>query len=49
MNAPLQRLSREGLLLLAMLSLGWGLNWVVVKVALTEVKQKPPSQCTGGG
>ena len=37
MNAPLQRLSREGLLLLAMLSLGWGLNWVVVKVALTEV------------
>ena len=37
MNAPLQRLPREGLLLLAMLSLGWGLNWVVIKVALTEV------------
>lgn len=37
MNAPLQRLPREGLLLLAMLSLGWGLNWVVVKVALNEI------------
>ena len=37
MTAPRQSLPRQGLILLAVLSLGWGLNWVVIKVALTEL------------
>ena len=37
MHSPHQRLPRQGLILLALLSLGWGLNWPVMKVVLSEV------------
>lgn len=37
MQSPYQRLPRQGLVLLALLSLGWGLNWPVMKVVLSEV------------
>lgn len=37
MHSPHQRLPRQGLILLALLSLGWGLNWAVMKVVITEV------------
>lgn len=37
MHSPHQRLPRQGLILLALLSLGWGLNWAVMKVVISEV------------
>ena len=37
MHSPHQRLPRQGLILLALLSLGWGLNWAVLKVVISEV------------
>jgi len=37
MNSPYQRLPRQGLLLLAALSLFWGVNWPVMKIVLSEV------------
>ena len=37
MHSSHQRLPRQGLILLALLSLGWGLNWPVMKVVLSEV------------
>lgn len=40
MSAPspsFERLPRQGLLLLAALALGWGFNWPVMKVVLSEV------------
>lgn len=36
-SSPHQRLPRQGLLLLAGLSLFWGLNWPIMKVVLSEV------------
>lgn len=44
-GSPHQRLPRQGLLLLAALSLFWGLNWPVMKVVLSEV---PPLYFRGG-
>ena len=35
--SPHERLPRQGLVLLALVSLGWGLNWPVMKVVLSEV------------
>lgn len=37
MHSSHERLPRQGLILLALLSLGWGLNWPVMKVVLSEV------------
>ena len=37
MTSPHQHLPRQGLLLLAALSLFWGLNWPIMKVVLTQV------------
>jgi drug/metabolite transporter (DMT)-like permease len=39
------RLSRFGLLLLALLALGWGLNWPIMKIVLRDV---PPLSFRGG-
>lgn len=39
------RLSRFGLLLLALLALGWGLNWPIMKIVLRDV---PPLTFRGG-
>jgi drug/metabolite transporter (DMT)-like permease len=36
-SSPHERLPRQGLLLLAMLSLCWGANWAVMKMVLSEV------------
>jgi drug/metabolite transporter (DMT)-like permease len=36
-TSPHQRLPRQGLLLLAAISLFWGLNWPIMKVVLSEV------------
>jgi drug/metabolite transporter (DMT)-like permease len=40
----LQKLSREGLLLLIGLAIGWGLNWPIMKVVVSEV---PPLSFRG--
>lgn len=37
LSSPYQRLPRQGLVLLAALSLFWGLNWPIMKVVLSEV------------
>lgn len=37
MSITHDRLPRQGLFLLAALALGWGLNWPIMKVALTEL------------
>ena len=37
MTSPHERLPRQGLILLAALSLFWGLNWPIMKTVLTEV------------
>ncbi len=48
--ARAEALPRLGLVLLALLSLGWGLNWPIMKIALSEI---PPltfrTICTFGG
>ena len=36
-TSPHERLPRKGLLLLAALALGWGVNWPIMKIVLTEV------------
>ena len=36
-TSSFERLPRQGLLLLAALALGWGFNWPVMKVVLSEV------------
>ena len=45
MSSPHDRLPRQGLLLLAALSLLWGLNWPIMKMVLSEV---PPLYFRGG-
>lgn len=37
LSSPHERLPRQGLLLLAALSLFWGINWPIMKIVLTEV------------
>ena len=39
MNQPIphDRLPRQGLILLALLSLGWGVNWPIMKIVLSEI------------
>lgn len=44
MSSSQQRLSAQGLLLLAGLALGWGINWPVMKIVLSEV---PPLSFRG--
>ena len=34
---PHEQLPKQGLILLALLSLGWGINWPIMKIVLTEV------------
>ncbi|MDB5801497.1 MAG: EamA family transporter [Rhodocyclales bacterium] len=43
-ESPLQNLSREGLLLLLGLAIGWGFNWPIMKVVVAEV---PPLSFRG--
>ena len=49
-RAPMVRLSRRDLMLLALLTLFWGVNWPVMKFGVAEL---PPlyfrSLCIGGG
>lgn len=45
MRAESTRLSAAGLLLLAFLALGWGLNWPIMKIVLADV---PPLTFRGG-
>ena len=46
MHSPHERLPRQGLILLAALTLFWGLNWPIMKMVLSEV---PPLYFRGCG
>ena len=34
---PTSRLPRAGFILLALLSLGWGFNWPIMKLVITDI------------